>query len=81
VTALCPGPTESEFFEVARASVFQGRSVQSTPEVARLAIAALAKGKRTLIPNFTGRFIAALVRFLPIRMITYIVEKGARPGA
>jgi hypothetical protein len=81
VTALCPGPTESEFFEVARANVFQGRSVQSTPEVARLAIAALARGKRTLIPNFTGRFIAALVRLLPIRLITWTVEMAARPNA
>ncbi len=31
VTALCPGPTESEFFEIARASVFK-RRVQPTAE-------------------------------------------------
>jgi short-subunit dehydrogenase len=49
--------------------------------VARLAIAALARGKRTLIPNFTGRFIAALVRLLPIRLITWTVEMAARPNA
>jgi uncharacterized protein len=29
VTALCPGTTESEFFEVARASVFRNRKLQS----------------------------------------------------
>jgi short-subunit dehydrogenase len=79
VTALCPGPTESEFFEVAGATVFKGRGIQATPEVARLAIGALARGKRTIIPNFSGRFTAFLVRFLPVGPITYFVEKAARP--
>jgi short-subunit dehydrogenase len=79
VTALCPGPTESEFFEIAGAEIFKGRGVQPTPEVARLAIKALARGQRTLIPNFSGRFTAFLVRFLPVSLITHFVEKQARP--
>jgi short-subunit dehydrogenase len=79
VTALCPGPTQSEFWDVSRAGVFKGRGAQSAPEVARLGIAALARGRRTLIPYFGGRFTAFLVRFLPTRLITYFVEKAARP--
>ena len=79
VTALCPGPTQSEFWDVSRAEVFKGRGAQSAPEVARLGIAALARGRRTLIPYFGGRFTAFLVRFLPTRLITYFVEKAARP--
>ena len=79
VTALCPGPTESEFFTVSRAGAFRTRKVQSAEEVARLGVAALARGRRTIIPNFSGRFIATLVRFLPVSLITYFVEKGARP--
>jgi hypothetical protein len=79
VTALCPGPTESEFFDIAGAEIFKGRGVQPTPEVARLAIQALARGQRTIIPNFSGRFTAFLVRFLPVGLITYFVEKQARP--
>jgi short-subunit dehydrogenase len=47
--------------------------------VARLAIGALARGKRTIIPNFSGRFTAFLVRFLPVGLITHFVEKAARP--
>jgi hypothetical protein len=81
VTALCPGTTESEFFEVARASVFRTRKLQSASEVARLAIAALARGRRTIIPKWRGRFTAFLVRFLPTGLITHFVEKGARPIA
>ena len=77
VTALCPGTTESEFFEIARADVFK-RRVQPTPVVARMAIDALARGQRTIIPNFSGWFTAFLVRFLPVGLITHFIEKVAR---
>jgi short-subunit dehydrogenase len=80
VTALCPGPTESEFIDVARATAFKSPKEQSAEEVARLAVAALAQGQRTLIPYFGGRFNALLVRFLPVGMITRFVEKAARPA-
>jgi hypothetical protein len=78
VTALCPGPTESEFFSVARAGAIRGCQVQSAEDVARQAVAALARGQRTLIPSFSGRFTAFLVRFLPVGLITRYVERAAR---
>jgi hypothetical protein len=81
VTALCPGPTESEFFDVAHAGALKGRGQQPAAEVARLAVAALARGQRTIIPYFGGRFTAFLVRFLPVGLITHFVEKAARPHA
>lgn len=79
VTALCPGPTESEFFDIAHAASFKRSNMQTAGEVARQAIAALARGQRTLIPYFRGRFTAFLVRFLPVTLITHFVEKEARP--
>ena len=79
VTALCPGPTESEFFDVAQATIFKARGFQSAAVVAQRGIAALARGQRTIIPYFGGRFTAFLVRFLPVGLITYFVEKEARP--
>jgi hypothetical protein len=79
VTALCPGPTESEFFDVAHAGAFKGRGQQPAADVARLAIAALAHGQRTLIPYFGGRLNAFLVRFLPVGLVTHFIEKAARP--
>lgn len=79
VTALCPGATESEFFEVARAGTLR-RGVQSAEDVARIGIAGLARGKRTVIPHASGRFTAQLVRFLPVSLITYFVERGVRPA-
>ncbi|HXR39862.1 MAG TPA: SDR family oxidoreductase [Terracidiphilus sp.] len=80
VTALCPGPTESEFFDVAHAGVFKARGVQSAEAVARIGVEGLARGQRTVIPNFSGRFTAQLVRFLPVGLITHFVERGARPA-
>jgi len=79
ITALCPGPTESEFFVVAGAQKFESRGTQSAEVVARRGIDALESGQRTIIPYFAGRFTALLVRFLPASLITYFVEKGARP--
>ena len=79
VTALCPGPTESEFFQVARTKSFMPGNRQPAPDVARLAVAALARGQRTIVPYFGGRFTALLVRFLPVGLITWFVEKAARP--
>ncbi len=80
VTALCPGPTESEFFDVAHAGAFKSAHMQPAEEVARLALAALARGQRTLIPTFSGRLSAFFVRFLPVSLITRFVEKAARPA-
>jgi uncharacterized protein len=78
VTALCPGPTESEFLEVAGASRFKRKS-QSAEEVARLGVAALASGRRTIVPYFAGAFTAFMVRLVPVGLITWAVAKAARP--
>jgi hypothetical protein len=80
VTALCPGTTESEFFDVARAGAFKDRKLQSPGEVARIAIDALARGRRTVLPKPGSGFTAFLVRFLPVGLITRYVEKAARPA-
>ena len=79
VTALCPGPTESEFFDVARSGDFLAGKKQPAAEVARLGVVALARGQRTIVPYFSGRFTALLVRFLPVDLITNMIEKKARP--
>ena len=78
VTALCPGPTESEFFEVARSGGVMNRGVLPAQTVARIGVAALARGQRTIVPYFGGRFTAVLVRALPTGLITYFIEKIAR---
>jgi short-subunit dehydrogenase len=79
VTALCPGPTESEFFTVARSGDFMPGGKQSAEQVSERAIAGLARGRQTIIPYFAGWFTAQLVRLLPVGLITSRIEKIARP--
>lgn len=78
VTALCPGPTESEFFEIARAGLLRSRGVQSAEAVARAGVVALERGRRVVIPHTPGRITAGLVKFLPVSLITKFVERFAR---
>ena len=80
VTALCPGPTEAEFSQVAGTTgAFSGMGSQPAGDVARKAVAALADGRRTIVPNFKSAFTAFLVRLLPTGLITKAVEKRMRP--
>lgn len=85
VSALCPGPTESEFFAVAKvhresgAGAMSGRPRQPAEEVARIGLEALAHGKRTKIPYTAGEFTALAVRLLPVGLITFAIAKAMRP--
>lgn len=80
VTALCPGPTDTEFFDISGGGgIFRSHGIQPAPDVARKALVALAKGKRVVIPNLNGAFIAFLVRFIPVGLITAVIEKALRP--
>ncbi len=85
VSALCPGPTESEFFAVAKvhrdlgAGAMSGRRRQPAEEVARLGLEALARGKRIKIPYFAGELTALAVRLLPVGLITFAIAKAMKP--
>jgi uncharacterized protein len=81
ITALCPGTTETEFFDVSGGGgVFRRLGgMQSAEEVAQKAVVALARGQRTLIPKFKAAFAAFMVRFVPTTRITSMLEKAIRP--
>jgi uncharacterized protein len=81
ITALCPGTTETEFFDVSGGGgVFRRLGgMQSAEEVARKSVVALARGQRTLIPKFKAAFAAFMVRFVSTTRITAMLEKAIRP--
>jgi uncharacterized protein len=81
ITALCPGTTETEFFDVSGGGGVFRRfgGMQSADEVARKALVALAHGRRTVIPKFKAAFVAFMVRFISTRSITRMLEKSLRP--
>jgi uncharacterized protein len=81
VTALCPGTTETEFFDVSGGGGVFRRfgGLQPAQEVAHKAVLALARGRRTIIPNAKGAFGAFMVRFAPMRSVTRMLERALRP--
>lgn len=81
VTALCPGPTKSEFFTVARAHILESRGVQSAEAVARIGLDALANGRHTVVPNVPGQLTSFLVRFIPVKLIIRVIELAMRPAS
>jgi short-subunit dehydrogenase len=79
VSALCPGPTESEFGDVAGVSINQMRGFQKANIVARRGLEGLVRGKHWVIPYIVGQLGVFAQRFLPRRLVTAGVEKAFRP--
>jgi short-subunit dehydrogenase len=81
VTALCPGPTKSEFFDVAHASAFKNRGMQPAEDVARLAICSLGARPAHPHPNLQQQ-VHRLSRPLSADWagLPRYVEKAVRPA-
>ena len=81
VSALCPGPTESEFGQVAGSpsSASRGRGFQTAEIVARRGLEGLVRGKHWVIPSFMNGATVFVQRFLPRRFITGAAERAFRP--
>jgi len=79
VSALCPGPTESEFVKVAGAPSSQLRGSQKADVVARRGLEGLVRGRHWVIPYLAGKGMVFAQRFLPRRLVTAAAERGFRP--
>jgi short-subunit dehydrogenase len=79
VSALCPGPTESEFNEVAGLREMRGRKSQSAEEVARIGLEALVNGKHWVIPYAAGKVMVFMQRFAPRQLVSGAAAKMFRP--
>ncbi|WP_158750508.1 SDR family oxidoreductase [Acidobacterium sp. S8] len=79
VSALCPGPTESEFHEVAGTRSQFGRGRQSAEDVARLGLEGLLAGKPWVIPYGAGKVMVFMQRFMPRRMVSGAAARMFRP--
>lgn len=79
VTALCPGPTESNFWATANKQgglAFMGRHMPSSAAVAAYGYQAMMRGDRVAIYGFTNRLGAFLVRLAPRRLVTWALMQG-----
>jgi short-subunit dehydrogenase len=80
VSALCPGPTESEFNQVAGGRADDRRKAQSAVQVARRGLEGLAEGKHWVIPYLAGRLQVFTQRFVPRTVVTGAIERIFRPA-
>jgi short-subunit dehydrogenase len=77
-TALCPGPTLTEFQEKAGfgdVPLFRGPLVWDAASVARVGWNGAKRGKRVVIPGFANRVLALGARLSPRRLSTKIARR------
>jgi short-subunit dehydrogenase len=77
ITALCPPPTETNFFEVAHmenTKVANSSQVRSAEEVAQAGYEGLMKGDKRVLPTFVAKMYAAQGITLPDSLNAAIVH-------
>jgi hypothetical protein len=79
VCGLCPGSTETEFFQVAGQRNHTRSSPEKAEKVAHVGLAALAAGKSSVISGFKNWLGAETVRMVPRRTVTRITAGMFRP--
>ena len=84
VTTVCPGPTTSEFAQIANmqgAAIFEGpMPVMTAAEVARQGYAALKAGRPEIITGLVNKITAMSTRFMPTAILLMIAGHLNRPG-
>jgi uncharacterized protein len=83
VTTLCPGPTETEFAQVAHmegVALFKGpMPIMSAAEVAHRGYQALLRGQRVVITGLLNSMIALSTRFTPTSVLLFIAGRVNAP--
>jgi short-subunit dehydrogenase len=80
VTALCPGPTRTDFAEeaqVGNSRLFTAFGMADAADVAEFGVAAMLHGRRVAIPGIRNKIVAQANRFAP-RALTARVSRIAQ---
>jgi uncharacterized protein len=77
VTALCPGPVETEFQARSGLTLPQAAKIVTLPprRVAEIGYAALVRGQRVAIAGAGNRIAVALMRFIPNALLLRLVDQ------
>lgn len=71
VTALCPGPTDTDFFpkaDMMASRAFQKAQLMAPQDVAAAAYSAAMRGERVVVPGFSNKALVFLRRLIPESM-------------
>jgi short-subunit dehydrogenase len=78
VTALCPGPTITEFQKTAgveKTALFTGPLVMDAAAVARAGYRGMLRGQRLVIPGVANNVLVQALRVSPRRLATAIIRR------
>jgi len=78
VMALCPGVTETNFFEAARGRKPPARVSQTPEEVVETALQGLNRGKSHIISGWTNFFMTQSERLVPRSLVTRVAGRMMR---
>jgi short-subunit dehydrogenase len=78
ILALCPGVTDTNFFEAARGEKPPARAAQSPEDVVDTALRALARGKSHVISGWTNRAMTEAERLVPRSVVTRMAGRMMR---
>ena len=79
ILALCPGTTDTGFFEASRIEdPIKVKGVQTPEQVVDTALRALDTGKTKVVSGWVNYFVASAVNFLPNSLITRALAKPLR---
>jgi short-subunit dehydrogenase len=79
VMALCPGVTETNFFEASGIDRPPMRTIQTPEEVVETALRAAHRKKSVVISGWTNWFTVEAERFVPRNTVTKVAGKALRP--
>jgi short-subunit dehydrogenase len=78
VMALCPGVTETNFFDAAKMDRPPMRTIQTPEEVVDAALRGLAREKRVVVSGWTNWLMVEAERLVPRAMVTKLAAKALR---
>lgn len=80
ITALCPGTTETEFFDEAGVPGWLAKqSSQTASKVVRVGLKAVEKKKPSIVSGWKNWFVTSMPRFFPRRIVVLETRKYFRP--
>ena len=85
VTALCPGPTDTNFFDAAEIddnirSSMARKGMQTSEQVVEAALGGVKNKKDVIVSGWSNYLLASSVNFIPNRLITKTMGKFLRPN-
>jgi len=79
VSALCPGPTDTNFFAAANAIPFSAKGMQTAEDVVEVGLKGIEKGKSTAVSGWTNYIGSVFGTLVPDSLVARAIGSYLRP--